>query len=77
MARDVLFRTLQLGVVVGTLIGGSIWLARFRLPLLFSSDPKVQAIAAGTLPLLSVFMVCTSCAKGLMQSLIIQFFKLT
>lgn len=57
MARDVLFRTLQLGIVVGCLIGGSIYAARYRLPLLFSSDPRVQTIAAGTLPLLSVMMV--------------------
>ena len=67
MARDVLFRTLQLGIVVGGIIGGSIWLARFRLPLLFSSDPKVQAIAAGTLPLLSIFMVGTHLNIGAFQ----------
>lgn len=57
MARDVLFRTLQWGIVVGIVIGSSIFLARYRLPLLFSSDPSVKHIAANTLPLLSVMMV--------------------
>lgn len=60
MARDVLFRTLQLGSAVGMLIGGTIYLARFNLPLLFSSDPMVQRIAARTLPLLSVMMVSSA-----------------
>jgi len=56
MARDVLFRTLQLGVAVGLLIGVAIYFARHKLPHLFSSDPRVQSIAARALPLLAVFM---------------------
>ena len=60
MARDVLFRTMQLGVAAGLVIGVAIYCARHRLPLLFSSDPRVQNIAGGALPLLAAFMVHTS-----------------
>lgn len=57
MARDVLFRTLQLGIAVGVLIGGLIFAARGALPRLFSSDPRVHAIASRTLPVLGFMMV--------------------
>lgn len=57
MARDVLLRVLQLGFGVGVLIGAAILLTRNALPLLFTNDPAVQAIAASTLPVLGVLMV--------------------
>ena len=56
-ARDVLLRTVQLGLLVGAAVGGLIFCCRGTLPIMFSSDPAVRATAARALPVLAVFMV--------------------
>ena len=56
-ARDVLLRTVQLGLLVGAAVGSLIFCCRGTLPILFSSDPAVRATAARALPVLAVFMV--------------------
>lgn len=62
MARDVLLRILQLGLMVGGGIAVLLVAGARLLPSIFTSDPAVINAAARVLPLMALYMVrCSAC----------------
>jgi Na+-driven multidrug efflux pump len=57
MAREVLMRILQLGLVVGLGVGGLMLVGSGTLPALFTSDSRVVAVAQAVMPVLALYMV--------------------
>ncbi len=52
-----LLRLLQIALGLSAVISAALLAGRTRLPLVFSRDPAVVALVAGTVPLLAVCMV--------------------
>ena len=57
MARQVLWRILQLGLAVGLVMAVVLSATKSLIPSLFSQDPRVHAMALSCMPFVALCMV--------------------